>query len=71
MSWAFCRMRVDTPTTHSPSVPSFARPSRLPPRRRCSVSGVRAVRTTHGQRLPTLGQWEPGERLLAERSTLR
>ena len=34
-------------------------------------SGVRAVRTTHGQRLPTLGQWEPGARLPAERSTLR
>ena len=34
-------------------------------------SGVRAVHTTHGQRLPTLGQWEPGARLPAERSTLR
>ena len=38
MSWAFCRMRVDTPTTHSPSVPAFARPSRLPPH----VAGVRS-----------------------------
>ena len=34
-------------------------------------SGVRAVRTTHGQFLPTLGQWEPGTRPPAERSTLR
>ena len=34
-------------------------------------SGVRAVRTTHGQRLPTLGQWEPGTRPPTERSTLR
>ena len=37
MSWAFCLMRVDTPTTHSPSVPAFARPSRLP-----HVAGVRS-----------------------------
>ena len=35
------------------------------------VSGVRAVRTTHGQFLPTLGQWEPGTRPPTERSTLR
>ena len=34
-------------------------------------SGVRAVRTTHGQFLPTLGQWEPGTRPPTERSTLR
>ena len=34
-------------------------------------SGVRAVRTTHAQRLPALGQWEPGTRPPAERSTLR
>ena len=34
-------------------------------------SGVRAVRTTHGQRLPTLGQWEPETRPPTERSTLR
>lgn len=34
-------------------------------------SGVRAVRTTHGQRLPPLGQWEPGARPPTERSTQR
>ena len=34
-------------------------------------SGVRAVRTTHGQFLPPLGQWEPETRPPTERSTLR
>ena len=34
-------------------------------------SGVRAVRTTHGQCLPPLVQWEPGTRPPAERLTLR
>ena len=34
-------------------------------------SGVRAVRTTHAQHFPALGQWEPGTRPPAERSTLR